>query len=307
MKNSIVEKTYDKASGNFESEVNEFDSYQEDVLQSYLQDINKYDLLSEEETLELSRRYRDKKDQAAADKLVTANLRLVVKIAQDYRKFWMEGFLDLVQEGNIGLARAVEKYDPERGIKFSYYAAFWIRARIMKYLMANKRLVKIGTTQAQRKLFYGLEKETRRLESKGIEPDAETIAKSLRVRKDEVVEMIQRLYGAELSMDAPLGPEKERTCYDLLEDEGPSLEDTIAGRQTGEVVREIIDRHRDSFNDRERAVLAQRLLTDDSATLKNIADQFHISRERVRQIEMGLINKLRTTFKEEFPDYSPVA
>ncbi|MFN2366624.1 MAG: RNA polymerase sigma factor RpoD/SigA [Desulfurivibrionaceae bacterium] len=305
MKNSIVEKTYNAASENVKR--NGFETYQEDVLQTYLQDINKYKLLSEEETLEYARRLRDDEDSAAASKLVTANLRLVVKIAQDYRKFWMDGFLDLVQEGNIGLARAVEKFDPDRGIKFSYYAAFWIRARIMKYLMANKRLVKIGTTQAQRKLFYGLEKETRRLESKGIEPRAEVIAEALAVRKEEVVEMVQRLYGAELSMDAPLGSDKERSCYDLLEDEGPSVEETIGDLQTGEVVREILDRHRDSFNERERAVLSQRLLTDDSATLKNIAEQFDISRERVRQIELGLLNKLRTTFKEEFPDYSPVA
>ncbi len=305
MKNSIVEKTYNAASENVKR--NGFETYQEDVLQTYLQDINKYKLLNEAETLEYARNLRDDKDSTAASKLVTANLRLVVKIAQDYRKFWMEGFLDLVQEGNIGLARAVEKFDPDRGIKFSYYAAFWIRARIMKYLMANKRLVKIGTTQAQRKLFYGLEKETRRLESKGIEPRAEVIAEALAVRKEEVVEMVQRLYGAELSMDAPLGSDKERSCYDLLEDEGPSVEETIGDLQTGEVVREILDRHRDSFNERERAVLSQRLLTDDSATLKNIAEQFDISRERVRQIELGLLNKLRTTFKEEFPDYSPVA
>ncbi|MDF1578915.1 MAG: RNA polymerase factor sigma-32 [Desulfobulbales bacterium] len=307
MKNSIVEKACCAAAASEDEERNGFESYQGDVLQSYLRDINKYDLLGAEETLELARRLRDDEDSAAARKLVTANLRLVVKIAQDYRKFWMEGFLDLVQEGNIGLARAVEKFDPDRGIKFSYYAAFWIRARIMKYLMANKRLVKIGTTQAQRKLFYGLDKETRRLEAKGIEPDAETIAKSLQVRKDEVVEMVQRLYGAELSMDAPFGPEQERNSYDLLEDEGPSLEDTVGALETGEVVREILDRHRDSFNEREQAVLSQRLLTDDSATLKNIADQFDISRERVRQIELGLLNKLRTTFKEEFPDYRPNA
>ncbi|MFN2369298.1 MAG: RNA polymerase sigma factor RpoD/SigA, partial [Desulfurivibrionaceae bacterium] len=254
MKNSIVEKTYNAASENVKR--NGFETYQEDVLQTYLQDINKYKLLSEEETLEYARRLRDDEDSAAASKLVTANLRLVVKIAQDYRKFWMDGFLDLVQEGNIGLARAVEKFDPDRGIKFSYYAAFWIRARIMKYLMANKRLVKIGTTQAQRKLFYGLEKETRRLESKGIEPRAEVIAEALAVRKEEVVEMVQRLYGAELSMDAPLGSDKERSCYDLLEDEGPSVEETIGDLQTGEVVREILDRHRDSFNERERAVLS---------------------------------------------------
>jgi RNA polymerase sigma-32 factor len=305
MKNSVVEKTYFPASGGAERDG--FESYQEDVLQSYLQDINKYDLLKEDETIALAKRYREDNDPEAARKLVTANLRLVVKIVQDYRKFWMEGFLDLVQEGNIGLARAVEKYDPERGIKFSYYAAFWIRARIMKYLMANKRLVKIGTTQAQRKLFYGLEKEIRRLEAKGIDPETEVIAESMEVREEEVVEMIQRLKDSELSMDAPFGPEKERTCYDLLEDEGPSLEETVAGRETGEVVRSILDRHNDSFNERERAVLSQRLLTDDSATLKNIADQFQISRERVRQIELGLLDKLRTTFKEEFPDYSPVA
>lgn len=305
MKNSIVEKTYSAASERVEQ--HGFESYHEDVLQSYLQDINKYDLLNEEETNELARRYQEDKDPEAARMLVTANLRLVVKIVQDYRKFWMEGFLDLVQEGNIGLARAVEKYDPERGIKFSYYAAFWIRARIMKYLMANKRLVKIGTTQAQRKLFYGLEKEIRRMEAKGIEPEAEIIAESMDVREDEVVEMIQRLTDSELSMDAPFGPEKERNCYDLLEDEGPTLEETVAGRETGEVVRDILDRHHDSFNERERAVLSQRLLTDDSVTLKTIAEQFQISRERVRQIELGLLNKLRTTFKEEFPDYSAVA
>jgi len=146
------------------------------ALHRYLQEISQHRLLTREETDELAIHFNETGDPEAAYKLVSANLRLVVKVAMDFQKYWMQNFLDLIQEGNVGLVQAVKKYDPYRGVKFSYYAAYWIRAYILKYIMDNWRLVKIGTTQAQRKLFFGLNKEKKLLESQGFTPDAFAVA-----------------------------------------------------------------------------------------------------------------------------------
>jgi RNA polymerase sigma-32 factor len=268
--------------------------------------VGRYPLLSEQETNSLARHFQENYDPETRHRLITANLRLVVKIALDFKKYWMPDFLDLVQEGNVGLAKAVKKFEPERGIKFSYYASFWIRAHIMKHLMDNKRLVKIGTTQNQRKLFFNLKKESRRLEALGLKAESGTLAANLQVKESEVVEMKQRLNGSEISIDAPLGPDSDTTRKELLQQTGPSAEEIVSYREIKSLVREILDRHQDSFSQREKAILSQRLLNPDAQTLQDIAAQFQVSKERIRQIEIGLLAKLRTTFKEELPDYQQI-
>jgi len=278
----------------------------EDGLQTYLREVGRYPLLSEQETNSLARLFQENNDPATRHRLITANLRLMVKIALDFKKYWMPDFLDLVQEGNVGLAKAVKKFEPERGIKFSYYASFWIRAHIMKHLMDNKRLVKIGTTQNQRKLFFNLKKESRRLEARGLIAEPAKVAANLQVRERDVIEMKQRLNGSEISIDAPLGPDSEVTRKELLQQTGPSAEEIVSYREIKSLVREILDRHQDSFSQREKAILNQRLLNPEAQTLQDIAEQFQVSKERIRQIEIGLLAKLRTTFKQELPDYRQI-
>ena len=175
-----------------------------DPLQAYLREANRYNLLTPEEEKSLSIRYRETGDKEAAYKLITSNLRLVIKIALEFQKYWMKNLLDLIQEGNIGLMQAIKKFDPYRGIKLSYYASFWIKAYILKFIMDNWKLVKIGTTQSQRKLFYNLKREKEKLRALGYEPGPKLLAEVLQVREEEVVEMEQRLGGWELSLDAPL-------------------------------------------------------------------------------------------------------
>ena len=169
----------------------------------YMQDVNSYKLLNAEKTEELVHKFQKKGDLQAGNDLITANLRLVVKIAGDFQKYWTNNFLDLVQEGNIGLIKALNKFEPDRGIKFSYYATFWIRAYILKFIMDNWRLVKLGTTQVQRKLFYKLNKEKKLLESQGIHPESGLLAKRLGVQEKYIVEMEQRFNGPDSSLESP--------------------------------------------------------------------------------------------------------
>ncbi|MGC1401932.1 MAG: sigma-70 family RNA polymerase sigma factor, partial [Thermodesulfobacteriota bacterium] len=176
-----------------------------DPLQRYLFEVNRYPLLTSEEEKSLLTRYHQSPDANLAYKLITSNLRLVVKIAMDFQRYWMQNLLDLIQEGNIGLMQAIKKFDPFRGIKFSYYASFWIKAYILKFIMDNWKLVKIGTTQAQRKLFYNLKKEKGRLMALGIDPAPKLLSEKFSVSEKEIVEMDQRLGEWELSLDAPIG------------------------------------------------------------------------------------------------------
>lgn len=272
-------------------------------LQGYLRGINRYELLTREEAEELANRFRRHGDQTAGRRLVTANLRLVVKIAQDYKKYWMNNFLDLIQEGNVGLVLAVRKFDPGRGVKFSYYAAYWIRAYIMKYIMDNWRLVKLGTTQVQRRLFYTLNKEKAFLEKQGIEPDAEMLAARLDVRQDEIEEMDLRCNGPEISLDAPLVADSDVERRDMLPDSGPTVEEITADREIAARVRSVIGRSRERFDEREQVILSDRFIHYKSRTLQSIAEQFQVSRERIRQIEAGLIRKVRQALEDDMPDY----
>ena len=268
----------------------------------YMQDVNSFKLLSNEETEVLVIRYQKNNDQEAGNELVTANLRLVVKIAGDFQKFWTNNFLDLVQEGNIGLIKAIKKFDPERGIKFSYYATFWIRAYILKFIMDNWRLVKLGTTQVQRKLFYKLNKEKKILESQGIKPESRLLAKRLDVRETDIIEMEQRFNGPDISLESPVSPDSQTEHKDLLSETGPSVEELAAKHEIIEKIHDVLDKQKDSFCDREKVILQDRLLRDDSRSLKNIAEQFQISRERIRQIEARLLKKIGKTLQQEMPD-----
>jgi len=271
-------------------------------LQRYLHEISQYQLLSREETDELARRFHETGDQQAAYQLVTANLRLVVKVAMDFQKYWMQNFLDLIQEGNVGLVQAVKKFDPYRGVKFSYYAAYWIRAYILKYIMDNWRLVKIGTTQAQRKLFFSLNKEKKLLESQGFKPEVKLLAQRLNVKESEVIEMTQRMDGWDVSLESPVREDSDDEQKSFLPAGGPSVEELVADTEIRERMAAIIDKMGAGMNEKEQAILVDRLLNDEPLTLQDIADRFAISRERVRQIEANLLKKMKTFIEEEVPD-----
>ncbi len=272
------------------------------ALHRYLQEISQYELLSREETEELAIRFQDTGDPDAAYRLVSSNLRLVVKVAMDFQKYWMQNFMDLVQEGNVGLVQATKKFDPYRGVKFSYYAAYWIRAYILKFIMDNWRLVKIGTTQAQRKLFFSLNKEKKLLESQGFKPEVKLLAERLNVKESEVIEMSQRLENWDVSLEAPVRSDSEDEQKSFLPHDGPGVEEVVASQQIRDRLTSILAQLSTRLNDKEQMILNTRLLSDDPKTLQTIADEFNISRERVRQIEANLLKKLRKQLEKEMPD-----
>jgi RNA polymerase sigma-32 factor len=271
-------------------------------LHQYLQEISQYRLLTKEETEELSQEYHESQDPKAAYRLVTANLRLVVKVAMDFQKYWMQNFLDLVQEGNVGLVQAVKKFDPYRGVKFSYYAAYWIRAYILKFIMDNWRLVKIGTTQAQRKLFFSLNKERKLLESQGFKPEVKLLAERLNVKESEVIEMTQRMESWDLSLESPVREDSEDEQKNFLPAGGPSVEEVVADAEIKARMQTILADLKENLNEKEKTILETRLLNDEPVTLQDIADQYSISRERVRQIEANLLKKMRKYLEKEVPD-----
>jgi len=271
-------------------------------LQRYLQEISQFPLLSREETEELAIRYRETDDAEAAYKLVSSNLRLVVKVAMDFQKYWMQNFLDLIQEGNVGLVQAAKKFDPYREVKFSYYAAYWIRAYILKFIMDNWRMVKIGTTQAQRKLFFSLNKERKLLEAQGFKPNTKLLAERLNVKETEVIEMSQRMDNWDMSLESPVREDSNDEQKDFIPHGGPSVEEVVAGREIKERMYDLLNDLQKSLNDKEQMILQTRLLSDEPQTLQDIADIFGISRERVRQIEANLLKKMKKYLEQEVPD-----
>lgn len=267
-------------------------------LHLYLREIGKLKLPKTDEAEEWAIQY-SQGDKSAGTKMVLANLRLVVKVVSDYQKYWTSNFLDLIQEGNVGLARAVEKYDPHRGVKFSSYAAYWIRAHILKFIMDNWRLVKIGTTQNQRKLFFKLNSEKKMLEAQGVEVDTKMLSKRLDVEESEIIEMANRLGNSEVSLEAPIRNDSKDEQIVFLTQAGPSVEDIVTASDFNTRLHQILDDKKESLSERERVILYERLMTDDGRTLRDIADQFEISRERVRQVELALLKKLKVTLTEE--------
>ncbi len=273
-----------------------------DPLRMYLGEIKRYPLLKREQEVDLSIRYREKGDQEAGYKLITSNLRLVVKIAMDFQRYWMQNLMDLIQEGNVGLMQAVKKFDPYRGYKFSYYASFWIKAYIIKFIMDNWKLVKIGTTQAQRKLFFNLRKEKERLEAQGLEASPKLLSRRLDVKESEIIEMDQRLNSWEVSLDSPLKEDSEDTHKSFLPSPMAPADEQLADHEAKTILSEKLTLFRNQLKDKEAVIFNNRLLTEDPMTLQEIGDRFGISRERVRQIETRLKKKLKAYLEEEIED-----
>jgi RNA polymerase sigma-32 factor len=274
-----------------------------DPLQIYMSEVQQHQLLTPEEEHRLAVAYTTTGDVAAAARLVTANLRLVVKIAYDYRRAY-RNIMDLIQEGNIGLMQAVKRYDPYRGVKLSSYAAWWIRAYMLRFILNNWRLVKIGTTQAQRRLFFNLNKEKARLTALGIEPSHAALATSLRVEEREVVEMDRRLARSDASLDAPVGDGDNRQTArtDLMPSSADGPDALAEGAELSEIVRQRLDEFRVTLRGKELDIFEKRLVAEDPLTLQQLGDRFGVSRERVRQLEARLTGKLREYLQETLGD-----
>jgi RNA polymerase sigma-32 factor len=272
-----------------------------DALQSYLTEIRRYSLLSREDEHQLALRYKEGGDVQAAYRLVTANLRLVVMIAREYQRAF-RNLLDLIQEGNIGLMEAVKNFDPYRGIRFPSYAVWWIRAYIIRYVMNNWRLVKIGTTQAQRKLFFNLQKEKDRLEAEGFSPEPKLLARRLDVKESEIVEMEQRLAARDLSVDAPVEPGGEATMLDFLPGQTPNAEEEVADAESRKLIGEKVRAFGATLTGKDRVIFDGRLMAEEPLTLQDIGDRYGISRERVRQIEERIKKRLKAYLLAECPD-----
>lgn len=276
-----------------------------DPMAAYLREIQRHPLLTPEETHALASKFIATQDPALAARLVTANLRLVVKIAYEYRRAY-KNIMDLVQEGNIGLMQAVKRYDPYRGVKLSSYAAWWIRAYILRFILNNWRLVKLGTTQAQRKLFFNLRKKRSELQAMGIDPTNEEIAKQLNVPESDVAEMDVRLAQSEKSLDAPVGDADGRSIakVDMMPSVGAGPEAQMADNELQALVKAKLAEFRSTLigKDKDLAIFDLRLVADDPLTLQDLGDKFGISRERVRQLEQRLLGRLRDYLKREMGD-----
>ncbi len=275
-----------------------------DPLQRYLSEISQYRLLTREEEIELGKRITEQDDSDAAFIMATSNLRLVVKIALEFQRVWMQNLLDLIQEGNIGLMQAVQKFDPYKNVKFSYYASFWIKAYILKFIMDNWRLVKIGTTQGQRKLFFKLKKEKQKLIEEGFVPHTQLLSDRLGVSEKEVMEMDQRLDGWDLSLDAPLKEDSDTERGAFLSSGDVSIESKVAKKEIETLLQKNVVIFRTQLTERELEIFDKRIFTDTPLTLQDIGDKFSISRERVRQLEKNIIKKMKAFFKEEIPDFN---
>ena len=277
-----------------------------DPLQRYLTEIRRFRLLSREEEHQLAVQYKEYGNVEAAYKLVTANLRLVVMIAREYQKAF-KNLLDLIQEGNMGLMEAVKNFDPYRGVRFPSYAVWWIRAYMIRYIMNDWRMVKIGTTQAQRKLFFNLQKEKDKVEAEGLTPGPKLLAQRLNVKEDEIVEMEQRLASRDLSVDVPLGENDEATLLHFLPDDKQSPEEQFAESQYQQLLREKMESFAGTLKDKELVIYRERLLNEEPVTLREIGEKYGISRERVRQIEERVKKKLKSFLSKEMADLKDVA
>jgi len=274
-----------------------------DPLRRYLHEISSLSILSAEEERETAIRYRESGDKEAVLKLVVSNLRLVVKIALEHHRYWTTNLLDLIQEGNVGLMQAVTRFDPYRGVRFTTYSSFWIRAYILKFIMDNWSLVRIGTTQAQRKLFFDLKKEKERLERMGFDPVPKLVAERLQVKEDEVVSMTQRMAGADISLDAPVGDASRATYVDLLPAGIPSLDERLGDKELRALFAEKLGEFRLSLDGRNREIFEKRMMAERPLTLREIGQKYNISPERVRQIEEEILTKAREFLQREIPDF----
>ena len=265
-------------------------------LETYLVQINQFPLLTQDEEFKLAVRYRKHNDIEAAQKLITSNLRFVVKVVFEYKSYGVK-LLDLIQEGNIGLMMAVKKFNPYKGYRFISYAIWWIRAYIQNFIIKTWSLVKIGTTQAQKKLFYKIGKVRKALElNQEDEKKYEHLAHDLDVTKEDIIEMEQRMAARDLSLDAPFDEGQELTHLDLLKEESPNQEEVIAQEEEKKIREHEVQHAMKRLNEKEVYVIKNRVMADEPLTLQQIGDHLKLSRERVRQIESEALKKLKREF-----------
>ncbi|MFN7131081.1 MAG: RNA polymerase sigma factor RpoH [Myxococcales bacterium] len=279
-------------------------------LAMYLSEINHFPLLTQEQEQALARQYRKKGDLQAAHTLITSNLRFVVKVAYEYRSYGIR-MADLIQEGNIGLMKAVQKFDPDKGIRLISYAVWWIRAYIQNYILKSWSLVKLGTTQAQRKLFFSLARTKREIEKMNGAtapdeggPDARKIAKKLRVKPAEVLEMEQRMEGRDLSLDAPMGEDGGNSHVDFVVDRSTMQDEELGEREEQLIVTERVEIALSRLDQRERFIIEKRVMSDKPMTLKELGRHFGFSRERARQLEIRAKEKLKQELTQLVSDLS---
>ncbi len=273
-----------------------------DPLRRYLLEISRFLALSKEEEHRLAVEYHKTGDREAAYRLVTSNLKLVVKIAMIYQKVY-QNLLDLIQEGNIGLIQAVKRFDPYRGTRLTTYATWWIKAYILKFLLDNARMVKVGTTNARRKILMHLGREKRELEARGIIPTSKMLAENLGVSEAEILDVEQAMTGPDISLDAPAGGSESESPYvDTLNLMVQSVDDKIAQGEFREMLERKFKDFSTTLSDRERVILQERLIADAPQTLQQIADKYSISREAVRVAEKKLVAKIKKYMIESFGD-----
>ncbi len=274
-------------------------------LSRYLQDIRKFPMLTFEEELSLAQRWRNSQDMEAAHKLVTSHLRLVAKIAMGYRGYGLP-MGELISEGNVGLVQAVNRFDPDRGFRLSTYAMWWIRAAIQEYILHSWSLVKIGTTQAQKTLFFNLRRlkgQMQAIDDGDLSPEQVTeIARVLDVPEQDVVNMNRRLAVPDRSLNAPIRLDGEGEWQDWLVDESESHETSIADREELDGRKALLATALKVLNERQLDILTKRRLTDNPTTLEDLAQQYNISRERVRQIEVRAFEKLQKAIKAQIAE-----
>jgi RNA polymerase sigma-32 factor len=274
-----------------------------DALTHYMAQLRSTPPISREEEHELAVKWVEEGDLEAARRLVLANLRLVVKIAMEYRRNWTN-VLDLIQDGNIGLMEAVQRYDPYRGVKLSSYAVYWIRAFILKHIIDNFRMVRLGKTRAERKLFYRLNKEKRELESQGFETAPRLLAERLDVSEEDVINMEQRLAASDLSLNAPARRDDTGAEFgDFVPVAESNAEENVADAELRSVFREKVREFATSLNERDRQIVEERILAEEPRTLRELGEEFDVSRERIRQLEARLVSRLRDFLKENLVDF----
>jgi RNA polymerase sigma-32 factor len=262
------------------------------ALQKYLAELRRYSLMTREEEKEVAIRAYEERDIDARNRLVTSNLRLVVKIAMEYRRAYSQ-ILDLIQEGNAGLVQAVNRFNPYRGVKLSTYSAWWIRAYILKFLMDNKSLVRMGTTDAQRKLFFRLRGEAEKLYALTQKFDANLLAEKIGVQPQDVVEMQQRLTKNDVSLDTPVGEDNDTRQVDLLFSDSEEADVTYEREQLLKILRKEVSFIEKELNERDAYIFHNRIMSDEPITLQDVGDKYGITRERARQLEARVIKKIK--------------
>ena len=271
-----------------------------DPFAAYLQEAKKYPILTEEEEKELAIRLRETGDVDAAYQLTTANLMLVVKIAMTFKREW-QNVMDLVQEGNVGLMKAVKNFDPFRGVRLSAYATWWIKSYILKYILDNWRLVRVGTTNARRKLLFNLKKEKERLEREGFDPSTKLLAEHFGVDEGEIIDVEASIGAFDVSFDTPTHPDSPMTPAQSLSD-GKSLEKGAEIGQFREILQQKIEGFKSELKSTEIEILEKRILSESPQSLQEIGDQRGVTREAVRQSEQRLLKKFRIYIEEEMPE-----